>query len=63
MASSESCACGSNYWLGYRAHMPPHPHSDYLDGTDPDPVDFLLQVVVPSSPDGVYVLPVAALGP
>ncbi len=23
--------------------------ADYLDGTDPDPVDFLLQVVVPTS--------------
>lgn len=31
--------------------MPHGPHSHYLDGTEPDPVDFLLQVVVPSSPE------------
>lgn len=30
--------------------MPGHPHSHYLDGREPDPVDFLMQVVVPRSP-------------
>jgi hypothetical protein len=28
-----------------------HPKSHYLDGTEPDPVDFLMQVVVRPHPD------------
>ena len=31
--------------------MPRRPHSHYLDGAEPDPLDFLTQVVVPLSPD------------
>ena len=36
--------------LRYGAHMPRRARSDYVSGADPDPLDFLLQVVVPSSP-------------
>lgn len=31
--------------------MTRRPHAHYLDGTEPDPEDFLMQVEVPSSPE------------
>lgn len=37
--------------IRYGARMPRRPHPNYLNGTEPDPVDFLMQVVVPLSPD------------
>lgn len=33
--------------------MSRRPYPDYLDGVAPDPVDFLLQVVVPATPDSI----------
>ena len=30
--------------------MTKDPHAHYLDGVEPDPLDFLMQVVVPTSP-------------
>ena len=35
----------------YRSLMPEHRHSHHLPAAEPDPIDFLMQVVVPPSPD------------